>query len=67
MKEFKLVQYKLCPECSSRIDPSSKYAFDNNICPYCGFTTNYGTQTTTRKETGYVSSGYDDAVRIGLL
>jgi len=64
MKEFKLVQFKICPECSSRIDQESKYAFDNNICPYCGFS---ASKTVIRKEPEYVSSGYDDAVRSGLL
>jgi len=31
MKEFKLIQFKICPECSSRIDQESKYAFDKYL------------------------------------
>jgi len=64
MKEFKLIQYKECPSCGFHIKPEVKYAYDNNWCPHCGF--GYK-ETIHRKEPEYVSSGYDDAVKSGLL
>jgi len=64
MKEFKLIQYKECPSCGFNIKPEVKYAYDNNWCHHCGF--GYK-ETIQRKEPEYVSSGYDDAVRSGLL
>ncbi|HEY5561947.1 MAG TPA: hypothetical protein VIK72_09390 [Clostridiaceae bacterium] len=41
MKNFNIIHYKECPQCNFHIDSLSKYAYDNNLCPKCGFTTGY--------------------------
>lgn len=67
MKEFKIVQYKECPSCGFRINPEVKHAYDNNWCPHCGFSTKYGLDKIGRPKPKYENTGYDDAVRSGLL
>jgi|GEM_PF-4069173 len=45
MKNFNIIHYKECPQCNFHIDSLSKYAYDNNLCPKCGYTTGYGSST----------------------
>ena len=76
MKKFEVVNYKICPDCKYKISPEITHAYAKEWCPACGCnydevfpleTKSKKSETIVRKEIEYVSSGYDDAVRSGLL
>jgi len=56
MKNFNIIHYKECPQCNFHIDSLSKYAYDNNICPKCGYTTGYGSVTLNKSIEVYGSN-----------